>query len=286
MASQYAALCTDFYINARLNLKMDLSLRRDTVLSLFDRVRHQRPRMDRFKRYADELSLESRPVFDPIMDAIADAAAAADAGIDADRPAPTGDPHARVGGSYDWLAVRRTSLRSGSVNPESDLHAHDLHRLILEAAPFYLDITPLDIDHLEVLFGFDLPAPGNHDAIVFNALLGHSPLASLCEAPNSPVIPIDFQPVLGITLNDRADLQAFFEVKTRGRARPDVGRHTSDDRDDAISVYVIVRKYGPFGDLAQIPTLYHSLVARLEELLDHRIVPNMLLPLRDAIASA
>jgi hypothetical protein len=248
MASDYAALSNDFYINARLNLKMDLPMRRDTVLSLFDRVRRDRPSMERFKRYSNELALESRP----------------------------SGPE----GAYEWLAVRRTSVRSGSVNPESDRHAHDLHRVILASAPFYLDIPPLDIEHLEVLFGFDFLAAGNHDAIVFNALMAQSPLAAMLEGHT--VAAVDFQPSLGIALNEACDLQAFFEVKTRTSAAE---VRSGDYREEPISIYVILRKQGPIGDIKQLPSVYDSLVVRAEELLDHRIVPNLLVPIRDAIAA-
>jgi hypothetical protein len=248
MASGYAALSNDFYINARLHLKMDLSMRRDTVLSLFDRIRRGRPGMDRFKRYSNELALESRP-----------------AGSD---------------GAYEWLAVRKTSVRSGSVNPASDTQAHDLHRAVLESAPFFLDITPLDIDHLEVLFGFDLMASGNHDSIVFNALIGDSPLSALCSG--QAAVPVNFQPLVGIALNETCDVQAFFEVKTRTSAAE---VRSGEYREEPISVYLILRKTGPYGDIKQIPNVYDSLVVRAEELLDQRIVPNLLVPIRDAIAA-
>jgi hypothetical protein len=248
MPSDYAALCNDFYVNARLNLKMDLSMRRDTVLSLFDRLRRDRPGMDRFKRYSNELALESRP--------------------------SAGE------GSYEWVAVRKTSVRSGSVNPPCDKHAHDLHRGVLEAAPFYLDITPLDIDHMEVLFGFDLLATGNHDAIVAGALLGDSPLGRLCEGGPAA---LEFQPAVGVALNTSCDVQAFFEVKTRTTTAE---VRSGEFREEAISVYVIVRKVGPFADVKQIPNIYDGLVARGEELLDGKIVPGLLVPIRDAIATA
>ncbi len=248
MASEYAALCNDFYINARLNLKMDLPMRRDTVLSLFDRVRRERPAMERFRRYSNELALESRP----------------------DGPA----------GAYEWLAVRRTSVRSGSVNPAGDRHAHELHRVILASAPFYLDIPPLDIEHLEVLFGFDFLAAGNHDAIVFNALMAQTPLAAIVEGRT--VAPVDFQPSFGIALNEACDLQAYFEVKTR-TSTAEV--RAGDFREEPISIYVILRKEGPIGDIKQLPGVYDSLVVRAEELLDQRIVPNLLVPIRDAISA-
>lgn len=249
MSSDYASICSDFYVNQRLNLKMDLQMRRDTVLSLFDRVRRERAGMDRFKRYSNELALESRSTAE--------------------------DP------SYQWVAVRKTSVRSGSVNHDSDASAHDLHRLVLEAAPYFLDISPLDVDHLEILFGFDMLAAGNHDAIVFNALLAGSPIATLCDRPS--VTPVDCQPVFGVALSDDGRLQAHFEVKTRSAERH--GR-ASEGREDPISLYLIIRQHGPFNDIRALPAAYNTLVARGEELLERRIVPNLLIPIRDAISAA
>lgn len=248
MPSDYAALCNDFYINARVNLKMDLPMRRDTALALFDRIRRERPTMDRFKRYSNELALESRSE-----------------GPDS---------------SYEWIAIRRTSVRSGSVNPEDDAQSHKLHRLVLETTPYYLDITPLDVDHIEVLYGFDLIAAANHDSVIFNALMSGSPLASICEGADTT--PVDCQPLVGIALNPECDLQAFFEVKTRTSAAQ---VRSGEFRDEPISVYLIVRKHGPFGDIKELPGVYQSLVEHAEELLDRRVVPNLLVPIRDAIAS-
>ena len=270
MSSPYAALSSDFYINARVNLKMDLPMRRDTVLPLFDRVRRQRPSMDKFRRYSNELALESR----------ATERSKGLEGADLVGGGGGGEP-----GAYDWLAIRRTSIRSGSVNPDSDKHAHDLHGLILETCPYFLDVTPLDIESVEVLFGFDLMAAGNHDAIVFGALLGDSPLGAIMQTGSGPgkaALPIDFQPLLGMSLTEQCDVQAIFEVKTRTSAAQ---VRSGEYREEPISVYLIVRKHGPLEDVTQLPNIYHSLVARAEELLDRRVVPNMIVPLREAIGA-
>ena len=53
------ALCTDFYVNQKLALKLDLPSARETVLDMFDRIRKELPNMDRFRRYDGELALES-----------------------------------------------------------------------------------------------------------------------------------------------------------------------------------------------------------------------------------
>ena len=38
MATSFGALCTDFYINQKVGLKMDLPADRETILHLFDRT--------------------------------------------------------------------------------------------------------------------------------------------------------------------------------------------------------------------------------------------------------
>jgi hypothetical protein len=255
MRNEYSAYAADFYINQRLNLKMDLSMRRDTVLSFFDRVRREMPGMDRFKRYTDELALESRP------------------------------EDGAGGAAQNWVAVRKTSIRSGSVNPEQSGQGYKLHKLVLEAAPYYLDISPLDIDHLEVLYGFDMMAGGNHDGIVFNALFAGSPLATLVDglqAKNSHLRLVDCQPLVGIALNEDGDLQAHFEVKTRSGARQ--GR-AGDFREEPISVYLIIRRYGPFKEVKELDGVFEDLTRRGEEMLDSIVLPKLLSPIRDAIVT-
>ena len=97
MTTSYGALCTDFYINQKLALKMDVPKERETVLHLCDRIQKSIPSMDRFHRYDGELSLESKRDEE-----------------------------------YRWMAIRRTSIRTGHVNPQSMEEGFGLHRLMLE----------------------------------------------------------------------------------------------------------------------------------------------------------
>ncbi len=187
MTPSFAALCSDFYVNSKLSVKMDLPSERETILQFFERVRKEAPLMRRFRRFRGELALES-----PEQE-----------------------------GRNQWVALRRTSVRAGSVNPESLEEAHRLHRMVTRIAPFYLSINPLDIDSLEVLYGFDLEAQGNHNAIVYETLFADSPLARILDpdAAYPGAQPIDLQPFLGVALSDRCDIQAFFEIKTRTTPR-------------------------------------------------------------------
>lgn len=247
MTTSYKALCSDHYVNQRLNLKMDLPLRRDTALSLLDRIRRDFPWMNVFKRYQNELALESA------------------AG------------HER----QQWVALRKTSIRSGSVNPDTAEDALALHKVVLEVAPYYLDISPLDAEYVELLYGFDLLAPGNHDSIVFDALIAGSPLAPLAEGPGERVL--ECQPMLGLSLTEHGDVQAHYEVKTRK-----AGAETAmllERSEEPISVYLTVRKYGPMSDIADYASAVSILAEHAEDLISTRVMPHLLMPLRDAIAA-
>ncbi len=251
MSDSYRALCSDFYVNLKLGVKMELPRGRDTVLELFERTRKQFPAMGNFRRYRDELALES----------------------------PQSDtPHR-------WIAVRANSVRAGSVNPPTMPQAYTLHQYVLETAPVYLNISPLDIECVELLFGFDLVAPGNHDEIVFETLVGGSPLAKLSEIPGASLT--DYQPIVGMTLKDevgdRGDVEAHFEIKTRPTSH--LSHREGDGGRDPISVYVTLRRFGAIGDLKQLAVMLGRLAEIGEELVETRVVPHMLVPLRDAIAS-
>jgi len=247
MSESFRALCSDFYINQKLSVKMDLPRGRDTVLDLFERVRKQFPTMTSFRRYREELALES----------------------------PQGD------GTHRWIAVRSNNIRSGVVNPAEPADSYSLHKHILEAAPFFLNISPLDVDYVELLYGFDLAAGGNHDAIVYEALLPGSPLAQLAELPGG--VPVDCQPLLGLRLAGREDTEVYFEVKTR--AGTSTGFRDADAPPEPISVYLTLRRFGSISDIKELSEILSSLSQLGEELVESRVVPTLLVPIRDAIAS-
>ncbi len=245
MATSFGALCTDFYVNQKLGFKMDLPTERDTVLHLFDQVRKSVPSMTKFRRYEGELSLESP----------------------------------RREGAYQWLAQRRASVRTGVVNPESMEQAYALHRLVLEAAPYQLTTSPLDIDSIELLLGFDLECGADHDEIVFEALFAQSPMADLLQVEGGKLM--DMQPVFGFNIGDAGDTQATFEVKTRERTRR--GSNRSAARDEPITVFVTVRRHGPITDLKQLPVVGNELIELAERLATDQLVPELLTPIAQHI---
>jgi hypothetical protein len=150
MAVPFASFCDDFYVNMRLGSQLSLPHSRETVLHYFERVQKEFPEMSRFRKAENgDLSIEED----------------------------------RTGSSYRWLTLESKRVASGHVNPTSVTDALKIHQLQLQLAPFHLGISPIEIDYLDVLFGFDLAFTGNHDEIVTESLLGDSPLACLSEEP-------------------------------------------------------------------------------------------------------
>lgn len=256
MATSFGALCTDFYINHKLALKMDLPTERETILHFFDRMRKSMPSMNRFKRYDGELALES----------------------------------ARKDARYKWLALRRNSIRTGTVNPESMEDALAYHKLVLELAPYHLTISPLDVDYVELMYGFDLECKQNHDAVVYEALYADTPLGGLlnASAKDSDGEPtgggvLDVQPVFGQSLNDAGDLQAYYEVKTRPKSRRGSSKRYSGE---PISLFLTIRKYGPVEDLADMAATVETLNNYAEELATAKLIPDLLTPITQHIGSS
>lgn len=240
--STFSAFCSDFYINQKLGLKLDLPERRETVLDLFDRIRKTFPRLTQFQRYEGEVALES---------------------LSSER-------------DWQWVALRQTSIRSGHVNPGSMTDAYQFHKAILEVAPYFLSISPLDIDMLEVVFGFDFETEHDKDAVVFDALLADSPLAALVDPSFERVS--EAQPGLAVTIGERGDLQAVFEVRTRPRI-PIAGERGGDP----ISVFLTVRKFGPLGSLDDLKAAFGAVVGHAEHLAEQRVIPHLVVPIHEAL---
>lgn len=247
MDAHLAGICNDFYVNQKIAVTMDVPEGREAVLDLFGRIQKQFPRLERLRRYEGEYALESED----------------------------------VDGTYSWVALRQTTLRSGFVNPQSLDEAYRLHRSILDIAPYYLSVSPLDLDHIELVFGFDFEADRDRDEIVFEALLADSPLAELVDRDRERLV--EAQPLLGIALDDDPRMQAFFEIKSR----PARGRNgiPGTEGTEPISVYLTARASGPIKSLDELPSLFARLAGHSERLVEERLIPSVLVPIRRAILS-
>jgi hypothetical protein len=150
---------------------------------------------------------------------------------------------------------------------------------VLETAPWFLSISPLDIEHIDLTFGFDLETDQPRDSVVFDALLAASPLAGLVDGDLDH--PVDVQPFLGMSLSPSGNLMATFEVKTRPRG----GDAVKTGFAEPISVYLTVRRNGPLASLEELPGIFATLCGHAERLAEERAIPHLVMPIREAIAA-
>jgi hypothetical protein len=247
MSNPYCSFCEDFYINMRLGSQLNLPHNRETVLHFFEQIQKGFPSMTRFRKTENgELNLEE----------------------DRNRD------------SYRWLSLETRRLASGHVNPPDVAEALKLHNLLLEIAPYQLGVSPVEIDYLDVLFGFDLEFSGNHDEIIAESLFTESPLTCLTEEQGAKAI--DFQPTVTVALSDDCRLQARIDVVTRTNSYQ---VRTGDYSDDVISVYLILRRYWGDRPKGPIQKLLAEMAERADALCTSHIVPKIIKPISTAIAS-
>lgn len=240
--SNLSAFCSDFYVIQKLGLKLEAPEGRENALEFFDRVRKTFPRLGNFQRTEGEVALESN----------------------------SGERE------WQWVALRPMSVRSGHVNPASMADAYQFHKAILDVAPYFLSISPLNISMLEVVFGFDFETELDKDAVVFDALLANTPMAGLVDPSQERIG--EAQPALAITLGERGDMQAVFEVRTR----PAVPS-PADRGDDPISVLLTVRKFGPLGSLEELKGAFGAVIGHAEMLAEQRVIPNLVMPIHEVL---
>ena len=250
MKSILGAHCDDFHTSSRLFFKMDLSLERETILHFFERIRREIPTMRRFRRRDNALLLEEN------------------------------NSETR-GESQRWVRLEPGSLRFGSFAPPDRDHCRHFARFLLEQAPHHLTVSELDIDHLEVMYGFDMEYSGNHDQLVAETLYRDHPLASFIMGDES-VHTVDCQPYFGIALSPKCDMQAYLEVKSRTSS---FEVRTGEYDSQLLSVNLSVHQYWGFDESSDLPSVHEKLCTTAEDLAITRVVPLVVNPLALAIAS-
>ena len=243
----YSALSDDFYINLSLATEMDLPTNRETVLHFFERVQKQYPQLRNFfSREKGDFVLEED----------------------------------KEQGAYRWVAIEARRLSAGQVNPQNIEDAMKMHELVLDQAPYYLSVSPLDCEAIDLLYGFDFTYQGNHNQLVAETL-GISPaLDKLTTAPGAKIV--HCEPSLTLALDEECRWQCRVSVETRTNAYAIRAREFPEEQ---LSVYVTARRYGSLE-----PGLSYSQVVRqlrdyCETLCDNYVVPQVIRPLQNAIAA-
>jgi len=247
MSNPYGAFCGDFYVNMRLGSQLPLPHNRETTLHFLESVQKKFPTMTRFRKSDNnDLNLEED----------------------------------RGNQAYRWATIESKRLVSGHVNPPDIAEALKLHQFLLEMAPYHLGLSPVEIDYLDVLFGFDLAFAGNHDEIVAESVLADSPL--MCLADEVGARAVDVQPSVTLALSDDCRLQARVDIVTRTNSYQ---VRTGDYNEDAISVYLVLRRY--WGDRPKEPLreMAASMAERADDLCSRYVVPRVVRSLSEAISS-
>jgi hypothetical protein len=181
---------------------------------------------------------------------------------------------------YRWVSVESKRLSSGHVNPSSIGEAMKLHKMLLELAPHQLGVSPVEIDHLDVLFGFDLEYNGNHDEVIADSLFGESPLTCLLDESGARAV--DFQPTVTVAMSEDCRLQARIDIVTRTNSYQ---VRTGDYSDDVISVYLILRRYWGDRPRGSMDAIFSEMTERADALCANYVIPRVLKPISSAISS-
>jgi len=247
MSNPFAAFCDDFYVNMRLGSQLNLPHQRETLLHFFERIQKNFPNMTKFRKTdSGDFNLEED----------------------------------RTSHNYRWASVEPKRLASGHVNPTSIEESLELHTLMLQMAPHHMGISPIEVDYLDILFGFDLSFSGNHDEIIADSLFPDSPLACLTDEQGAR--PVDFQPTITVALSEDCRLQARIDVVTRTNSYQ---VRTGDYSDDVISVYLILRRYWGDRPRESMVDLLTQMAARAEQLCDKYLLTRVIRPISAAISS-
>lgn len=247
MTCEFGTAADDFFMNVNLQTTLALPSGRETILQFCEAVQKEFRSMTSFyQREGGEYVLE-------------------------------GDHES---GSYQWLELQSHCLAAGHFNPPELEEARRLHSWLLERSIYFLGVSGLDVECLDVLYGFNLDFRGNRDAVAARALLEGSPLAAL--GASGECKPVEFEPSLVIALEEECYLQARLSLETRSSSYQ---VRTGSYDDEPISVYFTVRQYPkPGGGFIAKDSFAHQCEIG-EDMVRRIVIPHVVQPIAAAIAT-
>lgn len=247
MSNSYAALCDEFYINMRLGTQMKLSLDRPTVVSFVERMQRLYPTLVNFhqdQRHGESTLEENRQ-----------------------------------NRSYRWLSLESSRLASGYLSPPTPQEAYKYNMAVLETIPHYLAVTTVDLDYLDVLWGFDFECKTNHHELIAEALLGESPFGKLLETSGAKATNFEVSSTLALSEDARTQARVWIEPRTSASQI-----RTGDFAEEFLSVYVIIRQYAGGRKLPDLHDIQAQQIETGEKFIDDHVINNFLTPIRAAIS--
>jgi hypothetical protein len=252
MHASLGAQCDQMYHGTRIFLKLDLAPDQESVLHFFDRLQREYPRMQRMRRREDgSLLLEE------------------------------GSLEERAIEGRRWVRLDHGTVRFGYLNPPDHAACQQFAAFFLEQAPSHLTLSNLNIERLEVVYGFDMEYAGNHDQLVAETFFADHPFGQFVmgdEAAHS----IECEPYFGIALNNRCDVQASLEIKSRTTS---FETRTGQYEPEMVSVHLTGRQYCVSEAGSDLLTVHQALDRLALDLAISKAVPLIVNPLALAIAS-
>lgn len=247
MSNSFGSFCDDLYIDMSINTQLELPSGRDTILTFFERLQKQFPKMSNFnRRDTGEYVLEQE----------------------------------EQGQRTRWVGLEVDRIVAGCANPDQIDQAYELHQQVLELIPYMLGVSPLDIDSMDVTFTLDFDCRGNHDEVIAEALLAHSSFACLLDMPQTKSVNCCPSMIVALSQDQRLQARVGVESRTTGF---DI-RNEKFKTDDPISLYFTIRRYPKPGPDFDTPAAYKEQCRIAEELMFEKILPNFVQPLNSAIA--
>lgn len=244
----FQSIADDFFVNIELQTTLALPDSRETVLHFCEAVQKEfRLMTNLYQRESGEYVLEGE----------------------------------RDSGVYTWMELRSHRLSAGYFNPPDHETMQNFHRWILDRVVYFLGIGGLDVEALDVLYGFNMDFQGNRSEIVARALLEDSPLSLLSD--EHPRRTIEFDPSMVVSLSEDCSTQARLSIETRGSSYQ---VRTGNYDPDPISAYLAVRRYPTPGDVLSLPESFDAQCECAEDLLDATVIPQVIAPIVAAIAAA
>lgn len=248
MQESFDAFSDDFFLNMCLQTALPLPESRETILQFCEATQRE---------YADMTTFFQRETGEFVLE---------------------GD---RDSGSYRWMELDARRLSSGYFNPLALDDAIAQHQWVLDRCRYYLGVSHLDVDSLDVVLGFNLDYRGNRDAIVAEALYAGSSLGVLLEEPQ--VIPLSVEPNLIISLDPDCYTQARLNLETRNNSYQ---VRTGQYDDEPISVYLTVRSYPRPGQKFDPDHSFGEQCRYARELTERIILPRVIQPIAAKIAAS
>lgn len=247
MNESYNSICDRFYVNTVLGTGLKMPSDRATLVSFFERVQKTFPSLNQFvHRERDG---------DPML-----------------REDPDLGPHR-------WLCAGQNTLTSGYMGASDPEAGYSFSNAILEAAPYYLSISPTDMEYLDIGWGFEFRCKTNHHEIIAEVLFGETILGQLLNVRDSKAIGYGVNVAISVSADTRTQLRITVQPRT---TLPQIksGQYV----EETLLVGGILRQWGGASTRRDIHEVHRELTALGGPLLEERLVRPIVLPIKEAIA--